>query len=458
MTLPNRRQFLRGAAAAAGSAAVLPAFERLGFLAVRGRVHAANGDGGYGPLAPVPDLRDGVERIALPEGFQYRSFGIAGETMSDGYPTPLAHDGMAAFRLPNGNTRLIRNHENRNPPGLGSTFGDPTKKYDPLGGGGTTSLELNPQTRELIRDFVSLNGTIVNCAGGLTPWGSWVSCEETTAGVPPWGKKHGYAFEVSALARSPVDAIALNAMGRFAHEALAVNPHTGIAYETEDAGSTSGFYRFRPDRPGQLGSGRLQMLAIKGKPNADLQTGQKVGKPLPVIWVDIEDPDPEVFSPDAVFQQGWALGGAAFNRLEGCWYADGRIYFTSTQGGDAGLGQVWEYRPHGSSGRALTLIFESPNIDVLNLPDNLNVTPRGGILLCEDGDDRPDHLKGLTRDGAIFDFARNEQNDREWAGACFSPDGETLYVNRQGATSFPMPPGDEGMTFAIWGPWEAGPL
>jgi hypothetical protein len=458
MTFPNRRQFLRGALAAAGSAAAVPALDRLGLLTTRGRVFAAADSGGYGPIAPAPDLRDGVNRISLPAGFQYRSFGVAGDIMSDGNPTPLAHDGMTALLLPNGNTRLIRNHEDRNVPGQGSVFGDPTKKYDPLAGGGCVSLEVNPATRTLVRDFVSINGTIVNCAGGVTPWGSWLTCEETTAGVPTWGANHGYVFEVPGLAGGPVDAIPLKAMGRFAHEAVAVDPATGIVYETEDSGSTSGFYRFIPDVSGQLGSGQLQMLAVKGKPNYDLQTGQQVGKPLPVEWVDIDDPDPAGATSESVFNQGWAKGAATLNRLEGCFFFDGAIYFNSTEGGDAEMGQVWEYRPLGKSGGQLRLVFESPGIEVLNMPDNICVSPRGGILLCEDGDDIHDYLRGISADGAIVDFSQNLQTGSEWAGACFDPGGQTLYVNRQGTTSFPLVPGQEGMTFAIWGPWGNGAL
>jgi hypothetical protein len=455
----SRRGFLKGAAVVAGGAVALPAFQALGLLQTNGRVQAAPGAGAYGPISPKADLRDGVERISLPDGFVYRSFGVGGDLMSDGNPTPLAHDGMAAFALPNGNIRLIRNHEDRNGPGLGSVMGDPAKKYDALGGGGCVSLEVDPTTRELVADFVSINGTIVNCAGGLTPWGSWLTCEETVAGpAGGWGKPHGYVFDVPVLAGGPVDAMPLTVMGRFAHEAVAVDPASGIVYETEDSGSTSGFYRFIPDVPGQLGSGKLQMLSIKGKPNYDTQTGQKAGKPLPVEWVDIDDPDPPVVTGETLFNEGYGKGAANFNRLEGCWYHEGHIYFNSTEGGDAELGQVWEYRPLGSSGGQLTLIFESPGIEVLNLPDNLCVSPRGGLLLCEDGDDINDFLRGLTLRGEIFDFAQNIQTGREWAGACFSPDGQTLFVNRQGKTSFPVDAGDEGMTFAIWGPWEDGVL
>ncbi len=471
MNTLNRRGFLGRSAGLAGAVAVgsLASIEGLSARAALaapgisyGQISAALGEGGYGPLRPAPDLGDGVERLALPRGFHYRSFGQAGTPMSDGFLTPLAHDGMAAFPLPNGNIRLIRNHEDRNGPGQGSLGGDESMKYDPWAGGGTTSLEIEPRTRRVVRDYISLNGTTVNCAGGPTLWGSWLTCEETTAGPSSgWSKPHGYIFEVPVDASGPVVAQPLTAMGRFVHEAVAIDPDSGIVYETEDRG-TSGFYRFLPDYPGYLAAGgRLQMLAIKGKPNYDTSKGQRMGKPLPVSWVDIQDPDPAATETNnlAVFEQGAAGGGAIFSRLEGCWYGDGSIFFNATSGGDAGLGQVWEYRPRGNSGGQLILVFESRSAEVLDSPDNICVTPRGGLVLCEDGAGQQ-FLRGLTQRGLIFDFALNRMNDYEWAGATFSPDGETLFVNIQGATRGANPPaaGNEGITFAIWGPWENGAL
>ncbi len=458
----QRRRFLRRAITAAGGVAMAPVMEALGRLNVNGRVFAEAD--GYGPLAPVPDLRDGVPRIALPEGFQYRSFSVAGEIMSDGARVPLAHDGMAVFNV-NGTLRLVRNHEDRNPPGAGSTTVDAVKAYDIKGGGGTTTLVVNPFTRELERHFTSLSGTTVNCAGGATPWGSWITCEETNAGLSAgWLKPHGYCFEVPAVANGQVPAIALTDMGRFAHEAMAVDPATWIVYETEDNGSTSGFYRFIADTPGRLAlGGRLEMLAVDGVANYDTRTGQSIGVSLPVTWVPIADPNPAGTSSTAVYGQGFAGGGARFARLEGCWWGDGAVYFVSTNGGDAGSGQVWAFTPTRLGG-TLTLIYESPNASVLDAPDNVTVSPRGGLLLCEDGGG-DQYLRGLTIRGEIFDFALNLQTGHEWAGATFAeadPRGErvTLFVNRQGATVGANPPaaGDEGMTFAIWGPWRNGAL
>ncbi len=474
----SRRVFLRGGAAVAAAGAVAVPAGMLGLFnrnsaSPRPASEASPTSGGstefhalvessangYGPPRPSPDLSDGVNRLAVAEGFSYRSFGVAGTPMSDGNLTPIAHDGMAAFPLPNGNIRLIRNHEDYNDPGRGSVGGSDSTKYDFLAGGGTTSLEVNPRTRELVRDFISLNGTYGNCAGGRTPWGSWLSCEETYEGLPKWSKPHGYVFEVPVGATAPVPPVPLKEMGRFVHEAVAVDPETSILYETEDNGEASGFYRFTPKAPARLeAGGRLQMLAIRGKPRYDTRTGQRVGEPLSVEWIDIPDPDPVNGNPLSVWGSAFTQGGARFLRLEGCFFADGSVFFHSTIGGDAGLGQVWQYDPDRGAGARLTLLFESKDASILKEPDNICVSPRGGIVICEDGP-MPLRLNGLTRKGEIFAFAENLLNDSEWAGATFSPDGETLFANLQGPNSGPNPPAAApGRTFAIWGPWTRGAL
>jgi secreted PhoX family phosphatase len=477
-----RRQFLRGAVTTVGALAAMPAMQGLSLVGANGRVSAARGFGGYGSLVPTPDLRDGIVRMALPEGFQYRSFSVTGTAMSDSTKVPLAPDGMGLFNTPQGHFRLVRNHEDRNSPGNGTTALLSGLSYDMKGGGGTTTLVVNPFTRELERDFVSLSGTIVNCAGGVTPWGSWITCEETNAGPTPstWQQQHGYCFEVPASAEAQVPALPIREMGRFAHEAVAVDPATGIIYETEDNSSTSGFYRFIPHTPGVLlNGGRLEMLRIVGVDNYDTRAGQTQGVELPAAWVPIDDPDPPGTSSTAVYNQGRVRGGARFGRLEGCWYGHGAIYFCSTSGGNAGRGQVWEFRPEGDTG-ILKMIYESPSAAVLDSPDNLTVSPQGALLLCEDGGGEQ-YLRGVTLDGTIFDFALNLMSDAEWAGAVFAeadaawndhsirgehpPLGNrwervTLFANIMGPTSGPNPPsaGDEGMTFAIWGPWKEGAL
>lgn len=448
----DRRAFLSRTARVGGGAlagfGALQTCSDLTRISNRHIYGAGRGAGGYGPLEPAGD------DLALPRGFRYIRFGVTGSIMDDDVPTPAAVDGMGAFAMPNGNVRLIRNHEL-----LGKLPGTPPyrRPYDDRPGGGTTSLEVDPEARELVRSFQTLEGTVRNCAGGVTPWGSWLTCEEATAGgAQGLDRPHGYIFEVPASADEPVDPVPLTAMGRFVHEAVAVDPETGVIYETEDQ-TRAGLYRFIPRSPGGpdrladlAAGGRLQMLAIDGHRRYDASRGQTVGQPLPVRWVDIHDPDPgdAEENPAAVFTQGWDRGGTRFSRVEGCWYADGAIYFTSTDGGDARLGQVWEYRPTEPDHGELRLVFESPDPSVLQYPDNVCVSPRGGVVLCEDGG-APNHVRGLTPEGRVFDFARNISSGAEFAGATFSPDGRTLFVNIQH---------EPGATFAIWGPWEEGAL
>lgn len=412
---------------------------------------------GYGPLAALPTKNTAELLLALPPDFQYTVFSRTGKIMSDGRPTPRAHDGMAAFQVGR-ELRLIRNHEINNYLGKPGVALD-ANAYDPLAGGGTTTVVMDPKTREVVKDFVSLSGTLVNCAGGSTPWKSWISCEETVLGPTEFtsseggrrggfSKHHGYCFEVSAKNNRAVAPVPLKQMGRFVHEAIAVDPSTGIIYLTEDIG-TAGFYRFIPRKRGKMeAGGQLQMLAIEGRPKYDTRTGQKTNVALPVSWVDIANPDPPEAELDnvAVYKQGLAAGGATFRRLEGCLAGNGRIYFTSTSGGDKRLGQVWQYSPSGKDRGTLTMLFEVTDPALLHMPDNLCLAGPDRLVICEDNG-ITNHVRILTSKGQMVDLARNIVpgfETREFAGVTFSPDGQTLFVNIQ------VP----GLTFAIWGPWD----
>jgi secreted PhoX family phosphatase len=446
----SRRALLRRGAAAGG---LLWAGSLQTFMHRRAYgVTAAPGP--YGPIGPVADETTGLPLLQLPAGFRYISYGWTGDPMDDGVLTPSLHDGMAVIDEQGNSGRLIlvRNHEQA----AGVPYLDKRAiTYAADGAGGTTNIIFNARRGRWEKAWSSLAGTVRNCAGGVSPWNTWITCEET------FGPGHGYCFEVG---RNHGDPTPLVAMGRFSHEALAVDDKTGYVYETEDA-NDCGFYRFVPDVPGELAlGGELAMLRVKGRPNLDLGLGYPLGTTWEVDWVPVAEPDAPTLS---TFQQGALLGGARFRRLEGCWADDEFIYFLSTDGGQVGEGQVFRYDPASES---LELIYDSPSYLECENPDNITVTPRGGLLLCEDNSGAPpgppnagERLLGLTLDGQAFTFAQNnvvlpmaynpfvpagDYRQNEWAGACFSPDGRWLFVNIQ----------TPGVTFAITGPWGAGPL
>ena len=449
----------------------------------------------YGPISAKRDQATGLPLLQLPDGFRYWSNAWTGDMMADGVRVPSLHDGMAVVdeffgRVPKedhpdcdrdhddkrrdrrhegydghhgkkeddernrtGRLVLVRNHEQD----AGAPYlKKPSITYAGDGAGGTTNVIFDPKRGRWEQSWSSLAGTVRNCAGGVSPWGTWITCEET--GVA----NHGWCFEVGAIKGIPNP---LTAMGRFSHEALMVDPRTGYVYETEDA-TPAGLFKFVPNSRGRLWQGgALYMLKVKNQPNLNLSAAFAVGTMWDVEWVRIDDPTAAV---QGCYAQGAAQGGAGFSRLEGAWWGDRTGYFLTTNGGQAGEGQVFEYNPRGET---LKLIYDAPNAGELDNPDNITVTPRGGLLLCEDAAGNNftegERLIGLTLDGKTFRFAQNDINltaaqiasagktiapgdyrQSEWAGACYSPDGKWLFVNIQ----------TPGITFAITGPWGDGPL
>ena len=443
----------------------------------------------YGPIGPKLDQATGLPLLQLPDKFRYVSYSWTGDVMSDGVPCPSVHDGMAVVAeldehqdrggddrqdrghdhhdedrghehagdrddSRSGRLLLIRNHEQA----VGAPYvNNPAITYRTDGAGGTTNVIFDARRGRWLRAWSSLAGTIRNCAGGVTPWGTWVTCEET---LEPG---HGWSFEVGQHHGDPTP---LTDMGRMSHEALMVDPRTSYVYETEDNGTDSGFYRFVPHHRGRLAKGgRLYMLAVKGQPNIPLGSAYPIGTTWDVEWVRIDDPSAVTIP---TFQQGYLKGGARFSRLEGAWWGERTGYFLSTNGGVVGEGQVFEYDPRRER---LKLIYDAPNANEVDNPDNLTVTPGGSLLMCEDAAGNNftagERLIGLTLQGETFTFAMNNINltaaeiaaagknvapgdsrQNEWAGATFSPDGRWLFVNIQ----------TPGITFAITGPWHKGPL
>jgi len=426
---------------------------------------------GYGPLVSDPN-----GMLDLPQGFSYRILSQGGEAMSDGLVVPGQFDGMGCFALEGSRVALVRNHELRGrnanhrdwgPGGQDQALIDRLpvdKAYGtykdgrPLPGG-TTTLIYDMATGEVVSQHLSLAGTSTNCCGGHTPWGSWLTCEETeeTPADADVTKEHGYVFEVPAAASGLVDPVPLKAMGRFAHEAVCVDPATGIVYLTED--KVDGlFYRFIPNTPGKLAEGgRLQALAVKGQPGASTTNHDarlwNVGDWVEAEWIDMDD----VESPAGDLRsRGHAAGAALVARGEGIFWGANELYMTATTGGPIQRGQVLRYVPSPAEGTPqeaaqpgrLQLFVESTNEKTMNMADNLAIAPNGHLILCEDNysDTTRNHLKGVTPDGKVYTIARNVfRGNAELAGAVFSPDGSTLFVN----IMFP------GITLAITGPWDS---
>ncbi|MHC5062551.1 MAG: alkaline phosphatase PhoX [Planctomycetota bacterium] len=464
----HRRDFLRRASSTA-----------FGFMGLRilvhGEGHGERGkteparkrltledEAGYGPLLTDPE---GI--FDLPLNFSYRILSATGDRMSDKLQVPGAPDGMAAFAGPRGRVILVRNHELESTSSLGA-FGrnnelfdrvEPDLLYD-LGRngepslGGTTTLVYHPISGKVEKQYLSLAGTERNCAGGPTPWGSWLTCEEsvTKAGTSR-DKNHGFVFEVPARKLGLSPARPIPEMGRFLHEAAAIDPTSGYVYMTEDRANGL-LYRYLPDQPGRLAAGgRLQALRVIGSPGLNTNNHSTanqipVGAILDVEWVDLSNVNSSV---DDLRLRGRGLGAAIFSRGEGMWWGEGSLYFCATSGGLNRAGQVWRLSPGSSDLGAgvegigmgeLELFVEPNDSTVMDMADNITTSAFGDLVVCEDGGGE-NNLLGITSAGEVYNLGHNALNCSELTGATFSPDGSLLFVNIQ----------RPGITLAIEGPW-----
>ncbi len=497
--LVDRRTFLRSSAVLGGALALGP-FQGLSARAAAGAPLAQSP--GYGPLVLKGDLW-------LPAEFNYQIISVQGRPMSDGRPTPGIFDGMAAYRGRNNTTILIRNHENRERAGEIKVVTGPQFEYDETTFGGNTKLEVrrvrgdrDPATGQrlysysVVRDFAILGGTSTNCAGGIRNGHVWITCEEVVKRSAN-GLKHGYMFEIDARANGPVKAVPIPQAGRMSHEAAF--ELGGIVYQTEDRSIVpdtllaligSCFYRYIPAdrrRPLAQSRGVLQALKLRDEFHANMDTGRVVGVPYRVEWVTIDEPDHEDdtdnrrdrmpnLTPTRI--QAQDKGAAYFDRLEGMWVSDGgpdedddddddrghdhdddgegrggaKVYFDTTSGGAQSLGQVWEYDPRR---KTLTLIYEGTDPTRLEGPDNLVIVPHTGDIFLQEDASGEQFVRGLTVDGAIYDFAKTSSNETEFCGGCFDPSGHTFYLNQQGERGdLPGgPPDGRAVTYAIYGPF-----
>jgi len=424
---------------------------------------AARPPAGYGPLVPDP-----AGLLALPAGFSYRIVAQSGTTrLETGEPTPDDPDGTGLFPTRHGSV-LVNNHEI----GGAETYGVPALDrltFDPGARGGTTNIEVDKHG-ERVREWVSLAGTHNNCAGGVTPWGTWLTCEETEQRAGgAFAKNHGYVFEVDPHdPDANTDPVPLKFLGRYAHEAVAVDPRSHTIYLTEDAGGPNGlYYRWTPpagfrackgalralaQRPGGDTAGVLEAMRASshGVFVADLAQATEPGTRYDVEWVAVPDRDAVTTS---VRKQFAANTVTRARKLEGQWWGDGGVYFVASFArlSDGSVrahdGQVWFYEPCSSTITLKTIfgVNATPGVEgAFDGPDNITVSPYGGVILAEDGVG-VSHLVGVTADGETFPLARNEMGDSEFTGPVFSADGKVLFANIQ----------EPGYVFAITGPWHS---
>ncbi|POM24874.1 hypothetical protein BTM25_35120 [Actinomadura rubteroloni] len=420
--------------------------------------HAA----GYGPVVPDPK---GL--LALPKGFSYKVVAEAGVTkLESGQATPSDADGTAFFAHGH-RYALVNNHE--------ISGGEPFKvpaldglTYDPGAGGGTTTIDV-AKDGSRVREYVSLAGTHNNCAGGRTPWGTWLTCEETEQRAGgAFTKDHGYVFEVDPFERDAnTSPVPLKFLGRYSHEAVAVDPRTGAIFLTEDAGGPNGlYYRWTPPHGYRAGKGALRKLALgKGGDTAgrlqamkvfkgtthikDLSQATQPGTRYRVTWVDVPDRDAKTTSVRKQFTDDQVTRS---HKLEGAYWGDGGAYFVASfaRSSDGSVnehdGQVWFYDPRSETVTLKTIfgVNPDPSKDAGNYdgPDNITVSPHGGLILAEDGEG-VSHLYGVTDGGKAYTVARNDLNESEFTGPTFSLDGRILFANIQ----------TPGIVLAITGPW-----
>lgn len=391
------------------------------------------------PRGPLGALRPDPQGILdLPEGFTYRVIDRRGDPMSDGFVTPGRYDGMACFDGPEpGTWTVLRNHENGTrmrelgPAPDGRAIEHAYRAGMP---GGVTRVVVDAETLQRRSANLVLAGTLLNCAGGPSPWG-WLSCEETV------DRGHGYVFVCDPRADRVAPARPVPAFGRFRHEAACVDAARGIVYLSEDREGGC-LYRFVPHDPAVPFEGRLEAMRVRGRARFRTDTQLRAGERVEIDWVPIAEPDPDE---DTVRVGAKQQGAAIVRRGEGLAFGEegGRpvVVVSATEGGRARLGQILRLDPEGDGGE-LSVIAESTDQDDFDMPDNLVLAPHGHLYFCEDGHAR-NHVRGLGPDGVVYDFARNALSRSELVGVCFSPDGATMFVGIQ----------QEGVLLGVRGPF-----
>ncbi|MFC8897284.1 alkaline phosphatase PhoX [Streptomyces cinereoruber] len=383
----ERRGFLRGAVIGTSAAA-------FGGSLWHGAAFAAPaqpGAGPYGALGPAD-----ANGIQLPAGFTSRVIARSGQTVTGtSYTWHSAPDGGACFVDGTGWIYVSNSEINPN--------------------GGASAVRFNA-SGTITGAYRILSGTRQNCAGGATPWNTWLSCEEVSLGYVyesnPWG---GTAYR-------------RDAMGRFKHEAAAADPVRKAIYLTEDE-SDGCFYRFLPATWGNLSSGTLQVFKASTATSGTF------------TWQNVPDPDG---SPTVTRNQ--VSGAKRFNGGEGCYYADDTVWFTTK-----GDNRVWQVN---LAAGTYELAYDDSLVSggaPLTGVDNVTGTASGDLYVAEDGGNM--EICVITPDDVVAPFLRiNGQSGSEITGPAFSPDGRRLYFSSQRGTSGSS---SGGITYEVTGPFRA---
>ncbi|MFE0786585.1 alkaline phosphatase PhoX [Streptomyces mutabilis] len=383
----ERRTLLR--TAVVGGSAVL------GGALWRGAAHAAPAQPGGGPYGALgaPDANG----IRLPAGFTSRVIARSGQRVAGtSYTWHNAPDGGACYA--DGSGWIYVSNSEINP------------------SGGASAVKFSA-TGTITSAYRVLSGTRQNCAGGRTPWNTWLSCEEVDRGyvyeTDPWGVKA---------------AVRRDAMGRFKHEAAAADPVREVVYLTEDV-SDGCFYRFRPTTWGDLSSGTLEVL-VAGSATSG-----------PVTWAKVPDPS------GATATRNQVSGAKRFNGGEGCYYADDTCWFTTK-----GDNRVWQYD---AAARTIELAYDDSLVTSGTPPltgvDNVTGSSSGDLFVAEDGGNM--EICVITPSDVIAPFLRIDgQSGSEITGPAFSPDGTRLYFSSQRGTSGSS---SGGITYEVRGPFRA---
>ena len=430
----NRRTFI-------SVSALLPFFSLRKLL--------GRGDLGFQNENHLDKMTKDVNKILdIHPSLDYRIISKEGSKMSDGFKVPALADGMGAFKVDD-KIVLVRNHELDLKNGTKrSAFYNMEVQVKELGNmhydnnaiGGTTNIVLDKSSKNVIKEYLSLSGTHDNCSGGVTPWGTWLTCEENIRKKKGNTIPHGYVFEVDPRKQSLNNPIPLKNMGRFYHEAVAFDKFQN-AYLTEDR-SDGLIYKFVPKKLNSLNKGELFALKIKSKKDSRNWSNQsiEINKRYSTAWVKIEDVDPD---DDTMRYEGLMKGATPFSRPEGIISDKDSLYICCTSGGPLKRGQIWKINPINKNESYIELWYEIQDKISLNMPDNIVVAPWGDLIVCEDNS-KINRLWGITTQGKPYLIAQNSYSGAEFAGVCFSPFDNTLFVNLQ----------QRGITLAIDGNWD----